>query len=214
MKNKTILIVDDSDIDRSLLSQILSNKWGVRIVEARSGKECLEIANTQAVDLILMDIMMPGGFGTQVLKEIRKKFNAIELPIIMVTARGDNEDIIDCLRDGANDYITKPINFDVAVSRITTHLTLSEVSRITSELNQLMALDDIVTTCNQEIIGMVSAALTYLNPQSSGDGESTEKLRTCLWKISDIVKKLKDVIQQRKSAFEKYSGKTQNLKIG
>jgi len=207
MKNKTVLIVEDSDIDRTMISQILSNKCGVKVLEARSGDECLEIINRQPIDLILMDIMMPGESGSQILTAIRKKFNAIELPIIMATAKLDTEDVVNCLRDGANDYITKPINFEIAISRVMTHLALSEVSRITSELNQVLALDDMLTTYNQEIISVVSTALSYLNPKSSGDEESTEKLRICLWKISDIVKKLKEVIQQRKSTVEQYSGK-------
>ena len=79
-----------------------------------------KLVETEPIDLILMDIMMPGEFGTQVLSKIREKFNTIELPIIMVTSKADVSDVIECLRIGANDFIAKPVNFDVAVSRIST----------------------------------------------------------------------------------------------
>ena len=124
---KNILVVDDNNFDRTLLSAGLSRKGDFKIIEASNGTECLEILDNQEIHLILLDIMMPEQEGDQVLKKIRAKFNAIEMTVIMVTSKSETSDIVSCIQNGANDYITKPITFDVAVYRMMTHLKLSEV---------------------------------------------------------------------------------------
>lgn len=121
MNPGTLLVVDDNPANRDLLSRRLERK-GFSVLEADGGQRALDILSTLHVDLVLLDIMMPGIPGLEVLKRVRKTRSAAELPVIMVTARTDSEDIVEALGLGANDYVTKPIDFPVVLARVQAHL--------------------------------------------------------------------------------------------
>jgi len=113
----TLLVVDDDADNRDLLSRRLEREgWTTR--QAESGPRALEVVRAGGVDLVLLDLMMPGMGGLDVLKALRRTRSAAELPVIMVTASSDSEDVVEALGHGANDYVTKPIDFPVAVARI------------------------------------------------------------------------------------------------
>jgi eukaryotic-like serine/threonine-protein kinase len=114
---ETLLIVDDDDDNRELMSRRLANEgWATR--QADGGQRALEALRAGGVDLVLLDLAMPDMDGLQVLKALRSTRSAAELPVIMVTASSDSEDVVEALGLGANDYVTKPIDFPVAVARI------------------------------------------------------------------------------------------------
>jgi CheY-like chemotaxis protein len=117
----TLLVVDDSPINRELLNTYLG-RAGFVVRLAEGGQKALEILEREPIDLVLLDIMMPGLNGLQVLSHIRKTRSPVALPVIMVTARAESEDMVEALRLGANDYVTKPIDFPVAQARIEAHL--------------------------------------------------------------------------------------------
>ncbi|HLE69748.1 MAG TPA: response regulator, partial [Vicinamibacteria bacterium] len=114
-----ILVVDDVELNRSMLSRRLERK-GFQVETAEGGQEAIEKIRSTSYDLILLDIMMPEVSGYDVLKEVRKIHSPLELPIIMATAKDQGEDIVSAFKLGANDYITKPIDFPVALARIET----------------------------------------------------------------------------------------------
>jgi len=117
-----ILIVDDNPLNSELLSRRLSKKgFATQCVD--NGNDALRLMQNTEFDLILLDIMMPGISGMEVLEEARKIFSKGELPIIMVTSRGSSEDVVEALNMGANDYIMKPIDFPVALARIQTQIS-------------------------------------------------------------------------------------------
>src|SRR5204862_595288 len=89
---------------------------------APGGHEALALALTQPFDLVLLDVEMPEMSGLEVLSELRTSRSQTDLPIIMVTARTQGADIVEAFRLGANDYVTKPVDFAVALARISTHL--------------------------------------------------------------------------------------------
>lgn len=213
MKNKTILIVDDSEFDRSLLVKALSRKGSYNALQADSGDKCLKLLEEQKIDLILMDIMMPGTNGTQVLQKIREKFNPIDLPIIMVTSKSETADVVGCLQNGANDYITKPVNFDVAVSRITTHLKLADLSTEMAKLKEVAALDSMIATYNHEINNPLSIALGFATSAKLKDEESIKKLNEALWRIADIVKKIESVTEKKQVEYESYVHNVKMIKL-
>lgn len=213
MNKLPILVVDDSDFDRAMLVKALCLKSNFSTLEASSGDKCLEILNTQSVGIVLMDIMMPGIHGTEVLKKIREKFNPIELPIIMITAKSETSDVVSCLQNGANDYITKPVNFEVAISRISTHLKLAEVSHEMSRLKVIAALDAIITTYNHEINNPLSIAIGCLDTPLLKDEVAVEKLRSSLWRVADIVKKIKTVAEQKEAEYQDYSEFVKMVKL-
>jgi len=117
-----LLIVDDNELNRDMLARRLARK-GYEIVLAASAGELPQRVKEEAIDLVLLDIEMPEISGLEALKTLRETYSAIELPVIMVTAKDQSEDVVKALDLGANDYVTKPIDFAVALARIGTQLS-------------------------------------------------------------------------------------------
>ena len=116
-----ILVVDDNPNNVELLVRRLS-KRGFATIKASGGREALEKIATLPIDLVLLDINMPDIDGLEVLETVRRNHDQSDLPIIMVSAHGESEGIADAINKGANDYITKPVDFPVAMARIKTQL--------------------------------------------------------------------------------------------
>ena len=123
----TILVVDDNELNRDLLSRRLSKK-GFEVALAEDAFKALEWLENHHCDLILLDIMMPGMSGVEMLERVRQSRDGTELPIIMATAKDAPEDIVGALRSGANDYVTKPIDFPVVLARVHTQLGLKKAN--------------------------------------------------------------------------------------
>ena len=92
----TILVVDDLPANRDLMARRLERS-GFRVVSAASGPEALELLRRTPVDLVLLDIMMPGMTGLDVLKTVRMTRTTATLPVVMVTAKTDSEDVVEAL---------------------------------------------------------------------------------------------------------------------
>lgn len=122
-----LLVVDDLAANRELMARRLERS-GFRVLTAEDGPEALAVLRRQDVDMVLLDIMMPGMTGLDVLKELRKTRSSVSLPVIMVTAKTDSEDVVEALSLGANDYVTKPVNFPVALARMRAHLRMHEAA--------------------------------------------------------------------------------------
>lgn len=114
MTGKTILLVDDEQAIRELLALYLT-KEGFTVHEAADGAEALIKNQEYKPDIIILDIMMPVLDGLEVCRQIRKFSN---IPIIMLTSRGEDEDRIMGLELGADDYVTKPFNSREVVARV------------------------------------------------------------------------------------------------
>jgi DNA-binding response OmpR family regulator len=120
-----VLIVDDNEMNRDMLARRLERKGYA--VQVADGARCLlERIQKEAVDLVLLDVEMPEISGLDALQTLRGCYSPIQLPIIMVTAKDQSEDIVKALDLGANDYLTKPIDFPVALARIRTHVSLKK----------------------------------------------------------------------------------------
>jgi len=117
----TILVVDDLPANRDLMGRRLERS-GFRVLTAASGQEALDLLRRSPVDLVLLDIMMPGMTGLDVLRTLRLAPSTAHLPVVMVTAKTDSQDQVEALSLGANDYVTKPVDYPVALARIRAHL--------------------------------------------------------------------------------------------
>lgn len=127
IENSTIMIVDDDPINVRILANQLSNSNTTKIIESRDGSEAIEyIEGGGEPDLILLDIMMPRMSGYEVARRIRNTHKLFDIPIIMLTARDNIQDIITAFQSGANDYLTKPFNSFELITRINTHLSLKK----------------------------------------------------------------------------------------
>jgi DNA-binding response OmpR family regulator len=123
-----LLVVDDMQDNIDVLARRLRSR-GATVYEASSAAEALELLSVYQIDLILLDVMMPGVSGLEVVKKIRLKRSSAALPIIMVSARTDQAIMLECLEAGANDYVTKPVDFPIVCARIITQLRIRETYR-------------------------------------------------------------------------------------
>src|SRR5882757_310738 len=139
VKPSRLLIVDDNEMNRDMLARRLVRK-GYVIELADNAKELLKRVQQDGVDLVLLDIEMPEVSGLDALKTLREHYSAAQLPIIMVTAKSQSDDIVAALDLGANDYLTKPIDFPVAVARIGTQLAHKQAREALKESEERYAL--------------------------------------------------------------------------
>ncbi|WP_432472821.1 putative bifunctional diguanylate cyclase/phosphodiesterase [Amphritea sp. HPY] len=123
-----ILVVDDLATNRELLSRHLE-RTGYSVDVAEDGATALQKLNKGAYNLVLLDIMMPKVDGFMVLETLRQQFQASELPVIMISAMGDSENIVKALTLGANDFITKPFERKILLSRVRTQLDTGSLYR-------------------------------------------------------------------------------------
>ncbi|TAH45513.1 MAG: response regulator [Betaproteobacteria bacterium] len=112
-----ILVVDDSPTERLALTEVLS-KNGYRVVTADSGEEAIAKSQLEKPDLILMDVVMPGMNGYQATRTISRNDATRRIPIIMCTSKGLETDKIWGMRQGAYDYLVKPVNHTELLARI------------------------------------------------------------------------------------------------
>ena len=125
-----LLVVDDDEMNRDMLSRRLL-RHGYAVTVAGDGKQALALVTEHPFDLIVLDVMMPELDGLQVLQVLRKTYSMADLPVIMATARDRTEDVVHALQLGANDYVSKPLDFAVLAARVDTQLTLTRARRAT-----------------------------------------------------------------------------------
>jgi DNA-binding response OmpR family regulator len=200
-----ILIVDDDKVNGTQLQKRLEKReFECTFVE--SGEECLKKLKDNEFDCLLLDIMMPGLSGIDVLKKIREEKNNFELPIIMVTSRDQTEDIVEALHLKANDYIQKPVNIEVAIARIGTQIKLKELFNESIKGKQLQTINTMITTLNHEINNPLAVAignLTILKVKE--ENERIDKSLNALERITDIVKKIEHLVENQEVNENQYS---------
>src|ERR1700752_3758100 len=136
----TLLVVDDELLNRDVLQRRLE-RVGYRVLANDSGPSALAIASAQHVDLVLLDVMMPGMDGIETLRRLRQSRAISELPVIMVTAKDGADEVVQALDAGANDYVTKPVDLAVAHARIRTQLTARRADPLTGLPNRLLFME-------------------------------------------------------------------------
>lgn len=121
MARRKILVVDDAETIL-LMERMILSKGAYDIVVAKNGEEAVAKAAAEHPDLILMDVMMPNMNGFEACSQIRKNQETRAIPIIMVTTRGEEENIKKGFENGCTDYITKPINGVELLSKVRNYL--------------------------------------------------------------------------------------------
>jgi two-component system, OmpR family, alkaline phosphatase synthesis response regulator PhoP len=114
---KSVLVVEDEDDIRELVSYHLL-KEGYQVAGVASGEDALAIAENQPLDLIVLDVMLPGVDGMTVCQRLRSEPKTADIAVVMLTAKGEEADIIRGLNLGATDYITKPFSPKVLLARV------------------------------------------------------------------------------------------------
>ena len=114
-----ILVVDDSPTERHVLVQLLT-QHGYQVITAENGEEGIEKAKSEQPDLVLMDVVMPGLNGYQATRTLTRDEKTKHIPVIVCTSKSQETDKIWGLRQGAQDYMVKPINGDDLLAKIAT----------------------------------------------------------------------------------------------
>jgi len=140
-----ILIVDDDALNRQVLSDFLT-MHNYRVSEAIDGQEAVECIQKEQFDLVILDVMMPRMSGFEATEKIRQSFSLLELPILLLSAKNQPEDINTGLSIGANDYISKPIDRSILMARVSNLLLLRRVFHAQEESLRLKAMEQ---TCDQ-----------------------------------------------------------------
>lgn len=213
MDNKRkILIVDDDKVNATILIKLLG-KRDFECIYAQDAKECFQVLNSQNIDLVLLDIVMPNVSGLEVLEKIRKTKDNFVLPVIMVTSRDDSKDVVKGLKTGANDYLTKPINIEIAVARIRTQISLKDLFRESLKNKQITTINTMVTTLHHEINNPLAIAVGNLSLGIDNINEKrVEKSLQALDRITEIVKKIEQITSSEMEEVD-YSGSSTMFKI-
>jgi diguanylate cyclase (GGDEF)-like protein len=139
-----LLVVDDQPVHLQVLHRTLSGEH--QMFAATQGEQALKVAREQRPDLVLLDVVMPGMDGFEVLHRLRSEPELADIPVIFVTAHGGDDIETQCLSAGAVDFISKPINPSVVRARVKTHLTLKFQSDL---LRNLAFLDGLTGVSNR-----------------------------------------------------------------
>lgn len=137
---KTILVVDDDHTNIKVLTDALIHK-GYSVIGVDNGFDAMEYVKTHEIDCMLIDLMMNGMSGYELCKQVRKQYDMVELPIIVLTAVVKHSDLVLTLQVGANDYLQKPVMMDELLIRMKSLLAVhqSSLDAIEDEMNYLYA---------------------------------------------------------------------------
>ena len=124
---ETILIVEDNIDIHNFIKEVLEKKQ-YKVLDAYSGTEALMLIEKENINLVLLDLMLPGLNGEEIIKKVKN------IPIIVISAKISPEDKVNVLLNGANDYITKPFNKDELLARIAVQLRINENKNVNKEL--------------------------------------------------------------------------------
>ncbi len=178
--NKRILIVEDEWKLRRIASDFL-RKEGFIVIEAEDGEQALDYIVSQNFDLIILDLMLPKINGWDLLKEIRIKDSA--LPVIMLTARGSEEDILKGYEMKADEYIVKPVSMKVLVAKVKAFLRIHSLADIITfgdlEINSTNR--EVKLTGNSLDLSQKEFELLLFFIKNKGQVLSRERIITSLW---------------------------------
>lgn len=131
-----ILLVDDNEMNRDMLCRRLE-RWGYKVTEAENGQNALETLKTRQFDLILLDVLMPVLNGFDTVKQLKADKATSHIPVIMISAMDEMDSMIRCIKIGAADYISKPINPVLLNARIFSCLEQKRLRDREKEMIQL-----------------------------------------------------------------------------
>jgi CheY-like chemotaxis protein len=125
-RQPTLLVVDDDDTRESLAELLREEGYAVRT--ARDGAQALEAVEAGIPDLVLLDIVMPRTTGLELLNNLRQRYSPADLPVIMMSAKDQSADVVAALGEGANDYVTKPLDLPVVLARVRAQLRTKQAA--------------------------------------------------------------------------------------
>lgn len=121
----SVMVVDDSKINREVLARAVE-RAGYRVIASHSGEHALELFDETEVDIVLLDVVMEGMDGLDVLQHLRARRNSLELPILMISSTKDSPQVVRALDMGANDYLVKPVDTSILLAKLRQYASLRQ----------------------------------------------------------------------------------------
>jgi len=177
MQDETILIVDDTIINLDILCELLDR---YDIIEATNGTDALKIIDTQSVDLILLDVLMPDISGFEICKILKQNENTKDIPIIFITGKTDDKSISYGFDIGGVDYIVKPFNGIEVEARVKNHLNLSRTLKQLKKIQEDLIINTKFTTIGQMSAGItheINTPLTYIKATLELSNEEIKNIK-------------------------------------
>ncbi|WP_457748695.1 diguanylate cyclase [Sulfurimonas sp.] len=163
MKNKTILVVDDTIANLDILVELLDQ---YDVIDATNGKDALEIVEDEHIDLILLDIMMPEMDGYEICQRLKSEENTKDIPIIFITAKTDENSIERAYDIGGADYVTKPFQPKELLARVKKELQIQELM---NNLKLLASTDPLTKLYNRRYFANVSQHILELSKRQKNN---------------------------------------------
>lgn len=192
-KKGAVLIVDDTPTNLEVLVDYLTVS-GFDIFVATDGESALEQLNHVRPDLILLDVMMPGIDGFETCRRLKKSKETKDIPVIFMTALSDTVDKLKGFDVGAVDYVTKPIQHEEMLARVTTHLTIRTLQRRLEEQNVYLQQEIAERKRAEEALRESNAALSAANRELRQD-RALERVRAEVTAMAEA-EDLKDVVEE------------------
>jgi len=212
---KKVLIVDDNMTNRELLKAIFAQKTDEKydIIEADSGISALEIIKKNPPQIILLDVQMPEMNGYEVCQKLKADEEFKSIPILFITALTDTKEKVKGLQLGAGDYITKPINPEETLARVSTHLAIKQAEEDRIEKENLQSIRDMIATYNHNMNQPLMTAFTYLeilltkfSDESDKTHQTVLKIKAQLDKVNAILKKIQEIETVQRMEYVEGSG--------
>ncbi len=191
-----ILVVDDNEMNRDVISRQIKRQ-GHEVMTASSGMQALEMLKAQPFDLILLDIMMPGMNGYEVLERLRADEALRRIPVVVVSAVDDLDSVVRCVELGAEDYLFKPINRTLLRARVDTclekrSLQEKEVGYL-KEINRLK--DEFLRMVSHDLKNPLFVIIGYLHILETGDYLTNEEGKEFLSEIGRSAARMQTLIE-------------------
>jgi DNA-binding response OmpR family regulator len=210
---RRILLVDDDAINSKLLTSRLE-KRGYKVTSHDIGTGVEDMIELTGIELVLLDIMLPDVSGIEVLERIRAKFSKTEVPVIMVTAKDSPEDVAGALQKGANDYLAKPINIDVAIARINTQLSIRDLYKENMKRQQQDSINAMIIAFNHEINNPLAIAMGNLSLGiAKMDVNTLKKSEAAMRRIAELIKKINELTKGGSIEMTDYTESAKMVKI-
>ena len=147
-----ILIVDDEEINRIMLREILSEAGYSDFIEAGNGREAVEVARQHRPDIVLLDVIMPGMSGIEAAPQIKASSPDCYLPILFITSLDDEQSLVKCLESGGDDFISKPFEKIILHAKVKAHERTRRLSLEIQDKNQSLTYFQLEVERNHHIV--------------------------------------------------------------
>ncbi|MDA3884742.1 MAG: response regulator [Candidatus Delongbacteria bacterium] len=219
-KDITIMVVDDEAINLQIIDGMIKLE-NYNTILISDSSEVLSMAETNKPDIILLDVDMPGKDGFVVCKELKTNLETKNIPILFLSGRSTTESILEGLKIGGVDYITKPFNAPELLARVNTHLKLKFTTDKLIEMENLKALHAAMVTQNHilnqlttSVLGQIEIGRILISKQNEDCGND---LKDCFDSMEKASIEMNSIIQKFKNIqtieYIKYSNHTNMLDL-